>query len=396
MGLICSFLNMALSSAGFVLQRKAHLMTERNYQSFQPLWLLGVILYIAAALPDIIAYALLPQVLCATIACFRVVVVCMLGHVFLGEHLGRGEAHNIGICTLGTILCVLFGPGDDDSLAVGPGDLKHPNVAVYSALGLLALGVFFVIAHGDSLGWLSCDSKLYRFSLPFATALAYGVEKVFNTELGFVHKPKNIFEHPLWLTMAGMVALLGIADFYLNVRAAKRMPLFIFVPLSFAFSTSLQCLQAMVVFEEFTGMTPLDCSLTWLGVTLSLAGALRIQPPHLDAREVEISEVQLMTRIRSEAPITGDAEKVRNCAPPMDESSGVVRETSDEDSPPAENSTNAGGDNDEESPPMAAPSCVVAGNDEDHNDEESPPMAAPSGVVAGNDEEEVVQPTSEV
>lgn len=40
-------------------------------------------------------------------------------------------------------------------------------------------------------------------------------------------------------------------DFYLNVRAAARMPLQVFLPVSFALATSLQFFQAMCIFGEF-------------------------------------------------------------------------------------------------------------------------------------------------
>jgi len=281
LGLALAFLNTALSSTGFVLQRKAHLVGD---SSSKTLSLIGVGLYIAAALPDVWAYTLIPQMLCATVACFRLVVVCVMGHVFLGEHLGRRDARSIAICTSGTILCVMFGPSGD----VTPDENRQRHqgkVVAYSIVGLLVLGVFLVIAHADSLGWVLASSKLYRFSLPIATALAYAVEKVFNTELGFVEKPQNIFLEPTWLCMVGMVALLGLTDFYLNMRAAGRMPVHMFVPLSFAFATSFQCFQAMVIFDEFADMSVFCCVMTSLGAGLALAGALLIQPRQLESRD---------------------------------------------------------------------------------------------------------------
>merc|ERR1719379_1163949 len=104
------------------------------------------------------------------------------------------------------------------------------------------------------------------------------MEKVFNTELGFVQRPENIFLEPLWLCMLGSIAALGLLDFYLNMRAAERMPVHLFVPLSFAFATCLQCLQAMFIFKEFVDMSVTSTSLTMLGAGMSLVGALMIQP----------------------------------------------------------------------------------------------------------------------
>jgi len=286
LGLCFAFLNTALSSVGFILQRKAQLMSERGLHSKQPLRLIGIVLYILAALPDVVAYTLIPQVLCATVACFRLVVVCVMGHVFLEEHLQDRDKRSIVICTLGTLLCVIFGPGGEEHPSGPPSStdqIYHPKVVAYTIVGLGLLIVFLVIVHADSFGWLLSSSKLYRYSLPVATALAYAVEKVYNTELGFVQMPPNILREPTWLCMVAAVALLGLTDFYLNVRAAERMPVHLFVPLSFAFGTSLQCFQAMVIFDEFVDMTFFCSTMTLLGAALSLVGALLIQPPQFEA-----------------------------------------------------------------------------------------------------------------
>lgn len=291
LGLACAFLNSFMSSIGFVLQRKAHLTKGKDSvvsTSRDPIWILGIVLYIAAALPDVWAYTLIPQVLCATVACFRLVVVCALGHAFLGEHLGRQDAHSIAICTTGTILCVMFGPSADEKTRAS-GEIHHPKAVAYSIVALCVLGIFLVIVHADSFAWSSdiipTSSNLYRFSLPVATALAYAVEKVFNTELGFIQKPDNILLEPTWLCMVIAVAALGLTDFYLNTRAAERLPVHLFAPVTFAFATSLQCMQAMLIFDEFVDMSLLCSMMTLIGAGLALAGALMIQPSQFDAKD---------------------------------------------------------------------------------------------------------------
>jgi hypothetical protein len=287
LGLACAFLNSFMSSIGFVLQRKAHLTKGKDSvvsTSRDPIWILGIVLYIAAALPDVWAYTLIPQVLCAAVACFRLVVVCALGHAFLGEHLGRQDAHSIAICTAGTILCVMFGPGSEEKTKAS-GEIHHPKVVAYSIVGLCVLGIFMVIVHADSFGWVVTSSNLYRFSLPAATALAYAVEKVFNTELGFIQRPENILLEPTWLCMVIAVAALGLTDFYLNTRAAERMPVHLFAPVTFAFATSLQCLQGMLIFDEFSDMSLFCSMMTLLGVGLALAGALMIQPSQFETKD---------------------------------------------------------------------------------------------------------------
>lgn len=51
--------------------------------------------------------------------------------------------------------------------------------------------------------------------------------EVFNTEIGFVRPPNTlsgIFREPLWLCMVASIGALGATDFYLNLRAAAKMP----------------------------------------------------------------------------------------------------------------------------------------------------------------------------
>merc|ERR1711972_642117 len=57
-------------------------------------------------------------------------------------------------------------------------------------------------------------------------------------------------------------------------RGAARMPVQVFLPISFALSTSLQFFQSMVIFGEFAQMSALHSG-------LSLAGAMLINPPRL-------------------------------------------------------------------------------------------------------------------
>jgi hypothetical protein len=134
-----------------------------------------------------------------------------------------------------------------------------------------------MIVHADSIGCLQPNSKLYKFALPFTTALACGVQKVFNTELGFMRMPENVLQEPLWLCMTASIAALGLLDFYLNLRAAQRMSVQVFVPCVFAFGIAFQCFQGMIVFAEFQDMSVECCVLTALGIFLALIGALIIQ-----------------------------------------------------------------------------------------------------------------------
>lgn len=86
----------------------------------------------------------------------------------------------------------------------------------------------------------------------------------------------------MWLKLVVAVAFFGILDFYLNLRAAQRMPLHVYMPLSFAFGTLIQNYQGLFVFDEIKDMRVYHSALTIVGAASALAGALMIQPPQFN------------------------------------------------------------------------------------------------------------------
>mmetsp|Transcript_45988 Transcript_45988/g.142509 ORF Transcript_45988/g.142509 Transcript_45988/m.142509 type:complete len:336 (-) Transcript_45988:20-1027(-) len=289
LGLCFALLNCSLSSAGFIMQRKAHLLNEREgspEKTFRPLWVVGVFLYVAAAAPDVVAYALAPQVVCSTVACFRLVVVAALAHVVLHERVQGREALGMAACTVGTALTLAFGPRPDDLPAVANvGEFYHPEVVSYLAVSLTVLAALLLLEHAEDFGCRSPGQGVHFLALPLATGLAFGLEKVFNTEVGFLQPPPGLpwgfVEEPQWAAMVVAIGLLGLTDFYLNLRGAQRMPVQVFLPTSFAFATLLQYVQSALIFGEFKDMDAHHRAVSVLGACLSLAGALCIQPPRL-------------------------------------------------------------------------------------------------------------------
>jgi len=131
-----------------------------------------------------------------------------------------------------------------------------------------------MVVHTNSL------RKLHNLALPFAAALAFGMEKVFNSELAYVAMPQDVLHQPLWISLVGGVAFFGLIDFYLNLRAAQYMPLYVYVPLSFAFGTCVQNFQSLVILSELADMKVYYAAFTLLGASLALIGALVIQSPN--------------------------------------------------------------------------------------------------------------------
>jgi len=215
------------------------------------------------------------------------VVLTLLAHFFLDEQVQKREVMGMLSCSLGTFLCLVYGPRPSEEERIAEaGQLYHPQIYYYLLVGLGFLLGLLLLEHADSFGFPSLPGSVHYFALPVATGLAFGLEKVFNTEIGFVHAPqefpRGFLTQPQWSAMAAAIAALGVTDLYLNLRGAKRMPVQIFVPTAFAFATSLQYFQSVALFGELNEMTTRDAALSICGALASLVGALSIQPPKLE------------------------------------------------------------------------------------------------------------------
>eukprot|EP00403_Amphidinium_massartii_P042627 CAMPEP_0178446834 /NCGR_PEP_ID=MMETSP0689_2-20121128/41041_1 /TAXON_ID=160604 /ORGANISM="Amphidinium massartii, Strain CS-259" /LENGTH=360 /DNA_ID=CAMNT_0020071737 /DNA_START=75 /DNA_END=1153 /DNA_ORIENTATION=- len=325
LGVSLAFLNCFLSSVGFTMQRKAHLMRESSQGDLEQqgpesktsnaaavVSIVGMLLYILAAIPDVFAYALIPQVLCVAVACFRLNLVTFLSCAVLHEVVKFREVIGMVICTCGTFLCIYFGPNNESraSQARAGNIFHHDLVYSYLLVAGAVLVLLLIVVHlparqqqgkdksaekaGKATSHEETDSsQVVQCALPLATGLAFSLEKVFNTELGFLpieRMGESPLSNPLWLTFVSLIAAFGLLDFYLNMRGARKMPVQVFVPLAFAFSTSMQYFQSVVVFREFDDLATKQRVFSMAGACLSLLGSLCIQPPRLSCFTAAVEE----------------------------------------------------------------------------------------------------------
>lgn len=293
-GLSAALISCFLSSLGLTLQRLSALREAERFQldgesgTIAPpkkkcsIWLLGVAIYVIAAAPDVISYVLIPQVICSAVACFRLVVVTVMASVVLKERLTRSQTIGMALCSIGTFLCLCFGPVRMEK-AVITSQFSSPKVAIYLILGIGVLVLLFVFDHWRSFsgkGELSARCRI--FTLPLMTGLAYAISKVFNSEIGFIPFPHNLWDQPQWLFMAIAISLLGLTDLYLNLRATRLIAVQVFVPVSFVWCIGLQYFQSVILFRELSSLSSIHVVLSLGGAMLSLLGAIFIQLPQLD------------------------------------------------------------------------------------------------------------------
>lgn len=292
------------------MQRKAHLQAavaagdnggQGLQGGLQVKLYVGVLLYILAAVPDVFAYALAPHVVCTAVACFRLVVVTVLAHIFLNEKIKCQQAMGMLACSVGTFLCVYFGPNSETRKHPDSAEnVFQPAVVAYLTLGLIMLFVLILVEHAVCFfnriaeNTTSEDNGYSFVILPLATGLAFGLEKVFNTEIGCMDGPENLpwgllHAPSTWVLMVVAIAILGCTDFYLNLRGAKKMPVQIFIPCVFTLATSLQYMQSIVIFGEFVHLSTGDKVISIGGAFMSLVGALCISPPQFSCLSLGLS-----------------------------------------------------------------------------------------------------------
>lgn len=279
LGLSLALLNCFLSSAGLTLQRLS--AKKDDEKVCRPLWIFGVCLYILAAVPDVFSYALIPEVICSAIACFRMVVVSLMACLFLDERFQAQQVAGMIACSIGAFVCSYFGPKRADAAAFKNATL-HAEITTYTIVASIVVVALFIFEHLDSISKTCAVPKRFRhITLPLLIGVTFALGKVFNTEIGFLALPSKASFDPSWVAMSLVIAACGLGDLYLNLRAARLMDVQAFVPVAFAWCTTLQYFQSVVLFDELKGLSSLCITLSLGGACVSLVGALLIMCPKL-------------------------------------------------------------------------------------------------------------------
>jgi len=284
-GVGLALLSITLSSLGFVLQRKAHLLAAAGgVQNYRYIGIVGLILYLLATIPDCLAFALLPQIVCSVVESFRLVIMLIMAHALLNESSNLKDIIGVVACISGTILCIVYGPFKDRTEEV----LFTNKVVVYLILGAILLVALVTVEHVDVLS-LPRRQDYRRYTLTFTAALSFGLQKVLNTELGFTNAAHR--HRPItWSAVAASIGLMALVNFYFVLRTAKYLQVRTSAVLGWAFGSGLQLFQSIAVLDEFSGMATGRTFAALSGACISFAGAfyLELQRVSLDQRTSQL------------------------------------------------------------------------------------------------------------
>ena len=176
---------MSIASTGIALQRKSKFAEGAQNQG--KLALAGTIFMLLSAIPDVWVWALMPQVLVASMYTCRTVPVCLLGHFYLKERLVPSDWIGLLITITGTVLSVACGPHVTERSADPdvPININSRKITAYIILGSAVLVFNVVVASvllwrrtGQSADWV------LRGSWICLAAYVFVFEKVFNTLVG--------------------------------------------------------------------------------------------------------------------------------------------------------------------------------------------------------------------
>jgi len=269
------------SALGLTMQRWSHVRRANNDEDTRPgcelEWSVGVALCIVAAVPNVLSYTLAPMVVCGTVNCLQLVFVTILASVLLHEPFSGRSALGMLVCCCGAWLCLYFGPSGTGTVRTEE-ELYTGQVVFYLIGALSVMVALLLFEHGEMFGVeYSRYIKWHRITLPLACSLVYGTEKVFNSGLALQSDHTKMFFDPLFLMSASMTAALGALDFYMNTLAVWRLPIQLFVPMSFGMGTTIQYVQSVGIFEELNGLPWVRWILSILGMLMALCGAIVIQ-----------------------------------------------------------------------------------------------------------------------
>lgn len=308
-GVAFALLGQLLSSIGFTMQRKAHLSNRNLTQELRKpscrssWWICGVAIYIVAAGPDVLSFALAPQVVCSAIGCVRLVMVTSLAHLILHERATLHDLVGMSLCISGTLCCLSFGPQKSSQQHEKP--LAHEKVVVYLAVGLVVVSFLSVLEHWAKMKE-QLPQALQHLVLPFISACTFCTEKIFNTEAGYAPSLSILFSNSQWCLVIAGVVVLGAFDFYYCLRGIEYMPVHIFVPVSFAFTTTLLYIQGLLVLDEFQGMETYHIVCSMGGAFTALIGALYIRPPAL------VGVQEQLLRVEPDVPVVSSGTACAN------------------------------------------------------------------------------------
>lgn len=261
-GLLMTFVGLALTAVGLMLQKHALNVHEANGNGgviyLQCKWVTGMSVFCLGNLVFWAVLALVPQVVLACWQCWAMVVTVFVAPCLLGETVNLCKLLSIAVIVIGVIWVVIASPGSYEKYeaeafweSISGVVFLSITAAAVSVL-ILLLGSFMCFTLSKTMNciryiliaavvnWYSVISA--RCSSGFLITTIYHAEDIITTRLEF------------WFLLGAMLTLAAANVHFLNKSLENGQAVFV-VPIYEAIAIIGQILFGIVFFREFEGLS---------------------------------------------------------------------------------------------------------------------------------------------
>jgi len=276
-GILLCIVSSALTALGLVLQKYSHTENERNgkenrkyYQ--QPIWLMGMAIFIVGQLVNLGAMALTPQTMLSCLGGLSLVFNTTYAHLILGERLRLPEIAAMAAMITGAVLVVTSTPVRPYH-RIYAGDIVHDLLRprfLIPAASISALLVCITLVSAHRLP----DLKPFSWALTCAACSSYSVT-LFKCGAELVFSTSRCWLHPEIYVITLIALWTCVVQVHTLNLALRRGEVTQVIPTFFALGVLFSLVQANLAFGELNDLHGTSTVLQFaLGVTLVVGSTI--------------------------------------------------------------------------------------------------------------------------
>lgn len=279
-GILLCIVSAALTALGLVLQKYSHTENERNglegkenrkyYQ--QPIWLVGMAIFIVGQLVNLGAMALTPQTMLSCLGGLSLVFNTTYAHLLLGERLRLPEIAAMAAMITGAVLVVTSTPVRPYH-RIYAGDIVHDLLQprfLIPAASISALLVCITLVSAHRLP----DLKPFSWALTCAACSSYSVT-LFKCGAELVFSTRRCWLHPEIYVITLIALWTCVVQVHTLNLALRKGDVTQVIPTFFALGVLFSLVQANLAFGELNDLHGTSTVLRFvLGVTLVVGSTI--------------------------------------------------------------------------------------------------------------------------